>query len=524
MSLSLIFAVLALTAWFWRRNFRDSSLWMLATYAGLGIMVFQDYNAAGTFSRAIPRITQDFILIGMVGLVQSLAVAKRISVGTAVILTFALFVAAHFIGEIRWPDPAPPPPPRYDTASGAAAGAMGTDIKSNGGLDDHAEFLVELKTTADADRLRADLAGTGWTVTPAFFPKETATTQLDEYVTLDVDDVAAAEKRLQSLDYVVYLESNEVIDVEPFIAPNSRTGNTLETGYNLSINDPGTDQQWAMQVLEMDRYYRLLNRQRPQRQARIAILDTGIDAQHEDLDDNYFSIDPRYDVDKQSHGTHCAGIAAGVTNNGKGIGSLAGPGDSPFVEITSIKVLNDSGMGTQKGIISGILEAADEGVDVISLSLGGPSNGSRQKAYSAAVQYAIEQGCIVIAAAGNSNADSRNYSPANADGIIAVAAVDELLLRAPFSNRVGGIKRGIAAPGVGIYSTVPGDEYRAYSGTSMACPFVAGLLGVMKSIDPNLDAATAYGILTDTGLSGVEVSETGKIVQPYDALNAVLSR
>ena len=230
----------------------------------------------------------------------------------------------------------------------------------------------------------------------------------------------------------------------------------------------------------------------------------------------------RLDVDSNGHGTHCAGVAAGVTNNGLGIGSLAGTGDSPFVEVSSVKVLSAGGMGTQKTIIAGIIEATDEGADVISLSLGGRSNQSSQRAYSAAVNYAHRNGAIVVAAAGNSNRDAKDFAPANAEGMITVAAIDQLLLRAPFSNRTENISMAIAAPGVGIYSTVPGNSYRAYSGTSMACPFVAGLIGVMKSIRPELTHSDAYRIINGTGRESSETRITGRIVQPAAALAAIL--
>ncbi|MFK8164674.1 MAG: S8 family serine peptidase, partial [Lewinella sp.] len=296
----------------------------------------------------------------------------------------------------------------------------------------------------------------------------------------------------------------------------------LKRNPSLSINDPNTDQQWAMEVMQMEAYYRLLASQTPVKKAKIAILDTGVDGNHEDIKGNYFSINKKYDNDPMGHGTHCAGIAAGVTNNSIGIGSLAGTGKEPFVEVTSIKVLSAGGMGTQKTIIAGIIEAADEGADVISLSLGGPSNSSRQKAYSQAVKYAHGQGAIVVSAAGNSNRDAKDYAPANATGMITVSAVDQDLKRAVFTNTVNNVKQGIAAPGVGIFSTTPDNNYKVFSGTSMACPFVAGLLGVMRSVNPDLSAKEAYNILKQTGKDVADTKTIGRVVQPEAALKAAL--
>ncbi|MEO0340987.1 MAG: S8 family serine peptidase, partial [Bacteroidota bacterium] len=244
----------------------------------------------------------------------------------------------------------------------------------------------------------------------------------------------------------------------------------------------------------------------------IAILDTGVDSKHEDIKANYTSVVKISDDDPRGHGTHCAGIAAAVTNNGVGVASYSR--NNAYTSVTSIKVLSKMGFGSQKMIINGILKAADKGADVISMSLGGPSNDLKQKAYSDAVAYANKKGAIVVAAAGNSNANSKNYGPVNAKGIIGVSAVDSELKKASFSNTVQDIKMGIAAPGVGIYSTIPGSQYATYNGTSMATPYVAGLLGLMKSINPDIKTNEAYKILKNTGVKTGSTRETGMFIQP----------
>ncbi len=498
-----LLTALFLSAWFWRLNYKDASLWMLLTYAGIGALAYTDYQNASVLSEAFPKILKDFILLGMIGFVQNLAIHKRISILTAVITILGLFAAAHFLEDYLPADDTP-----FLTADLADPG-----------------LLVELAEGADDTALMTYAAARGFSLAPAFSPKYGEETLLDNFMDLDIGtaDAESIIRELAGIKGVTYVEPNEVILVEPMIESTdvvTATGNRS----SLGINDPGVEEQWAMEALDMTAYYQLLARQRPKKRARIAILDTGIDGRHEDLTDNYFSVEKRYDNDPMGHGTHCAGIAAGVTNNGLGIGSLAGPGNSPFVEITSIKVLSAGGQGTQKSIIAGIIEAVDENVDVISLSLGGVSNQSRERAYSQAVKYATDRGVIVVAAAGNSNRPATGYAPANAKGIITVAALDPYLLRAPFSNRTDGIAQPIAAPGVGIFSTVPDNNYRKYSGTSMACPFVAGLLGVMKSINPELSPKAAYEIIRDSGKSTNETRVTGRIVQPAAALRATLAR
>ncbi|MCP9237114.1 S8 family serine peptidase [Lewinella sp. JB7] len=492
----LLLTALVLSVWFWRRNAREAPVWMMLTYLGVGVMAWEDFASVSTAASAFPKILKDFIMLGMVGFVQSMAVKKQISVWMAVVLIFGMFAAVHYLDELINTDE------EVETFTSAT--------------DDDWSYLVELHEGATAQQLEDFARMNHYRVERAFFPEAASETYLDNYYTLsgNADRPLDAEV-LNALTTVLYSEPNETIQVEPFIVGDR----DLPAGkQSLSINDPFTGEQWAMEVLQMDDYYRLLHQLRPRKQAKVVILDTGVDGDHEDLTDNYFSIESKYDNDPHGHGTHCAGIAAGVTNNGIGIGSLAGGGDSPFVEISSVKVLSAGGMGTQKTIIAGIIEATDEGADVISLSLGGRSTQSSQRAYSAAIQYAHRNGAVVVAAAGNSNRDAKDYAPANADGMITVAAIDQLLLRAPFSNRTDKIEMAIAAPGVGIYSTVPGNGYKSYSGTSMACPFVAGLIGVMKSIDPALNHRDAYRIIHETGRESSETRITGRIVQPAATL------
>lgn len=497
----LLLTALALSLWFWRRNLKDASLWMVLTYAGVGLIAWTDFTTVSVASSAFPKILKDFIMLGMVGFVQAMAVKKQISVWMAVLLMLGMFAAVHFLDEMI----------NTDEQNRGEAVVLKTDGES---------YLVELREGSTPDELMQFAQSQGLTVARAFFPDEPSATYLDEYYTLDGPFDAAKLGALQDLSSVQYMEPNETIMVEPFLTETGEVSSLIGR-QSLSIDDPFTDEQWAMSVLHMDDYYRLLAHQRPTKRAKVVILDTGVDGKHEDLVDNYFSIEEKYNNDPHGHGTHCAGIAAGVTNNGVGIGSLAGSGDSPFVEVSSIKVLSASGMGTQKTIIAGIIEATDEGADVISLSLGGRSTQSSQRAYAAALQYAHRNNVIVVAAAGNANRDAKDYAPANAQGMITVSAIDELLLRAPFSNRTENIQLAIAAPGVGIYSTVPGDGYKKYSGTSMACPFVAGLIGVMKSLHPGLTYQDAYRIMHATGIESSETRITGRIVQPAAALAAV---
>lgn len=364
------------------------------------------------------------------------------------------------------------------------------------GLDSHGEWLLEVRNPADLAALQAWAAPREITVTAAFKPADATATELDDYYILDLPSTASHryatwQAELEASPWVDWLEPNELITVTPL-----PTRTLPDINHKLGVNDPDASQQWALQALHVEELYRLLDGVRPQRQARIAILDTGVDSKHEDLAANYFSVRKSYDDDPKGHGTHCAGIAAAVTNNGKGIAGLTR--NNAYVQVTSIKVLGANGMGTQKGIIDGILEAADQGVDVISLSLGGFSNQAKQRAYNQAVAYAQRKGAIVVAAAGNFNRNAAGFAPANAEGVIAVSAIDQEGNRAAFSNYINDLSMGLAAPGVAIHSTIPGHKYTAFNGTSMAAPYVSGVIGLLRSLRPSLTTAQAYNLLRST--------------------------
>lgn len=222
----------------------------------------------------------------------------------------------------------------------------------------------------------------------------------------------------------------------------------------------------------------------------IAIVDTGVQADHPDLAGKVvggfdFVNNDNDPDDDNGHGTHCSGIAAANTNNGIGMAGLA-----PNCKIMGVKVLNAGGGGTTAWVAAGITYAADNGAKVISLSLGGAG---ADPALQDAGAYALSKGALPIAAAGNNGVTDKFY-PAAYDEFIAVAATTAQDTRAGFSN-YGADWVDVAAPGDNIWSTLPGSSYGFESGTSMACPLVAGLAGVVRSADPNLTPAQARTLI-----------------------------
>lgn len=284
-------------------------------------------------------------------------------------------------------------------------------------------------------------------------------------------------------------------------------------------NDPMLKNQWYAKSLQYNEVHKMLKGKSPKKKVKVAIVDTGVDRKHEDLGSVYQESKTDGDYDKHSHGTHCAGLAGAATNNGKGVGSMNWNGE--FITLTGYPALDDQGRGTDQRVAKAIIDAAESGADVISMSLGGFAPFGAPKAQVDAIKYARKLGAIVVVAAGNSNDDARKYSPANIKGVITVSAVDEKLNKASFSNTNTKLKMPIAAPGVNILSSVPSSKYQSYNGTSMATPIVAGLVGMLKSFQPDLTTEQAYEILKSTGTKVKDSGKVGKVINPLEALNKV---
>ena len=308
------------------------------------------------------------------------------------------------------------------------------------------------------------------------------------------------------------------------VAPNHRVeqlkplpaGHTIARDGRFLANDPYLKDQWYAEVLEYNVVHQLLRKHKPKRKAVVAIVDTGVDSDHEDLKGAFKSS--KGHKDEHSHGTHCAGLAGAVTNNKKGVASFNWEGT--FITITGYPALNKNGWGSDRSVAQAVIDAANGGADVISMSLGGP--GRPPKAQKQAIQYALKKGAIVVVAAGNSNRDARHFTPASMPGVIVVSAVGPSLHKASFSNTNTNLKMPIASPGVDIMSSIPDSKYQRYSGTSMATPIVAGLLGVMRAYKPKLSPEQAHALLHDTGKQVRDSRKIGRVIQPSSVLEKVI--
>ncbi|WP_017548299.1 S8 family peptidase [Salinicoccus carnicancri] len=222
---------------------------------------------------------------------------------------------------------------------------------------------------------------------------------------------------------------------------------------------------------------------------KLGIVDTGIDAAHEDLnvEDGFSAFDSGEDSapysDGSGHGTHVAGTAAAIDNE-TGVVGVA-----PEASLYAIKVLDGDGSGSSAGVVRGLEWAIQNEMGVINMSLGSPEP---SRAIQDAVDIAFnEHDILVVAAAGNEgNEDGTGNTvgyPAQYESVLAVAATDENDTRAPFSSTGPGVD--IAAPGASVLSTVPGNGYDRLDGTSMAAPHAAGAGAVLRAAFPDESAA-----------------------------------
>ena len=246
---------------------------------------------------------------------------------------------------------------------------------------------------------------------------------------------------------------------------------------SLIPDDPRFDEQWD---LTKARFPGAWNTTLGTGTTKLAIVDSGIASSHPDIVDSnhpdkilaqkdFVEKDAVAD-DDYGHGTHVAGIAAALANNGRGVA-----GGCPDCGLLIAKVMDAEGLATDADVIDGIDWSVSNGADVINLSLSGPQ---KSLALQTAINNASNSGVVVVAAAGNAGTTRRQY-PAAYPSAIAVSATTEKNKLARFSSHGSWVD--LAAPGTHILSTYPGGGYVKMSGTSMSAPFVTALAGLLAS-------------------------------------------
>jgi len=237
---------------------------------------------------------------------------------------------------------------------------------------------------------------------------------------------------------------------------------------------------------------------------RVCVVDTGYDTEHPDLPSTsnmanlsgysppVYGSNEKWYKDGNGHGTHCAGTIGAVGGNNEGVTSV-NPDPSKFNFFIG-KGLKDSGSGSGSAVIAAVGACIDNGATVISMSLGG---GPWSQAEEDIFKDAYDEGILVIAAAGNDGNSDYGY-PASFTGVMSVAAIDSNKNKASFSQWNDQVE--IAAPGVNVKSTYPGG-YSSLSGTSMACPHVAGVAALVWSNFPECKNYQIRNVLLRSALA-----------------------
>lgn len=325
--------------------------------------------------------------------------------------------------------------------------------------------------------------------------------------------VASALANIKTDPDVVYAEPNYIVRVDQLHTLGLLGG----SGFSQSSAPIQVDEAWSILTADLPRPV-------------VAIIDTGVDINHEvftgsqsiwtnpneiagnGIDDDgngyiddvngwNFVSNNNQPLDDQSHGTHVAGIALGVTQN-----IFANPLEKSKILIMPLKFLDSEGAGSVSDAIDAINYAVNNGAQVLNNSWGGP--GSSQ-ALLDAIKYSKSAGRAFVAAAGNDSTDN-DISPIypasySVENLVAVTATTDSDLLASFSN-FGFNSVHLGAPGQGINSTLPGNSYGNLSGTSMATPFVAGTIALMMR-EKSIDGVQAKGLLLSaaekiSGLAG----------------------
>ncbi len=385
-------------------------------------------------------------------------------------------------------------------ATGTAGAAAALGGVASASEDDSEEILVGVSASASMAAVEREI------------PAEASVVRRNEtlgYAVVELPEGTGlftrmtVESRISNVEGVRYTEENATY--YPHATPD----------------DELFDQQYAPQQVNAPEAY---DTSLGSTDVTVAVVDQGVMYDHPDLADRFGENKGRDFVDddgdpypedppSEYHGTHVAGIAAATTDNATGVAGMSN------ARLISCRALGTRGGSTQ-GIADAIEYAADQGADVINMSLGG---GGFSETLKNAVSYALNNGALVLASAGNSGTEGVSY-PAAYNECVAVSAVDENENFASFSQY--GDKVGVTGPGVDVLSCWTEDQsqfggkYNRISGTSMSCPAASGVAALGKAVDPDLSPDQLRQRLKETAVDiGLGPKEQG--AGRVDAANIV---
>lgn len=353
------------------------------------------------------------------------------------------------------------------------------------------------------------------------------------------------------------IKNLEVLDIKEKAEEYSKREDVLYAEPNYiyhtfwTPNDEYYSLQWHLKKISSEESWNLT---KGNESVVIAIIDTGVEWNHSDLEDNIWNntdetingydddgngyIDDiiGYDfvdvqdesecsslnedcnetdsnpIDLYGHGTHCAGIAAAKTNNSIGISGIC-PNCKIMVLRAGYRDILGRGSLQTPSIIQAINYSIDNGADIISMSFGATSSSS---GIEEVLQDAYDAGIILVAAAGNENTNTLTY-PAAYDNVLSVGATNASDLKSNFSNYGSWVD--IAAPGSNITSSYLNNGYASADGTSMSTPLVAGSIGLIKSLLPE---KTQNEILEALNLTGYSINFITNNLSRIDVYSAIL--
>jgi subtilisin family serine protease len=365
---------------------------------------------------------------------------------------------------------------------------------------------------------------------------------LDRYYKLSIPS------NINQADFISNLKNNPAIEAA-----------FLNSAYKIHDlpNDPLLPDQWLIGSIHLESAWDVTLGDST---VLIAIIDTGIDYNHEDLsanlwlnpgedlnnngtidssdfngfdDDNNGFVDdirgwdftdaPHFPdggdyltpdenpIDEHGHGTSVAGIAAALANNGIGIAGVA-----PGCRIMNLRAGTSQGLLEEDDVASAIIYAVDNGAQIINMSFGDVATSPMLRDV---IQFAFESGVVLIASAGNSTSPEIHY-PSGLNQVISIGATNINDKLATFSNF--GSTIDIVAPGVNLKTTSPKNQYRYFSGTSAAAPVVSGVAGLILSINPDMTNQDLRNVLTsssaDLGATGWDQQYGSGRIEPNVAL------
>lgn len=310
------------------------------------------------------------------------------------------------------------------------------------------------------------------------FPEHNGDTDLGRWVTIH-DDNEDLGNELRAVTDIEHVEEEGAIDLEP-----------------IEFTEAGNDKTWNLEKIHTAEAHIILGE--PKHIVIVAVVDTGVDLDHPAIKDRLLpginivdgNRNPRNKLPSEMHATHVSGTIVmdpRYSDNSYGVAY-------PVAKIMPVRVLNEYGSGTFTSVAQGIVWAADNGAEVINLSLGGTRD--HQMLHDALRHAALHKNVIVVAAKGNSNTSTPHY-PADYPEVLAVTATDKDDNRAFFSNY--GDNSCCAAPGYQIYSSVPGNKFMIASGTSMASPHTAASAALIRAKNPEMSREHVMEVIKKKG-------------------------